>query len=271
MLSSFFKPGEYLTFVAALLASIYLGGIGLVVWGGLYWTKGTTAGAYASMGIGAVLGIIFNVVQEFWVPVSHLVTGWAGPASALGRFLAAHPDQSPVTGQALAALTAAICGTAYVTVSLLTCRQNFNLEAMLHRGPYRIASEDPEPGVPEGRSWISRVLDMDEHFTRRDKAVTIATVAYTLFWKLASVALVLWTVLVGRLSPDWWFGYSMVTGVWLTLILGVIVTTWFLFGVTRDLRELVVALRRARRNDADDGTVRRHHNVGEPAPSRLEV
>jgi hypothetical protein len=49
----------------------------------------------------------------------------------------------------------------------------------------------------------------------------------------------------------------------LTLAIGCATTVWFLIGVTRDLRALVATLKKAKRNDADDGTVRGHHNTGE--------
>jgi solute:Na+ symporter, SSS family len=262
--SSFFKPADYLTMIVQLIGAIYLGGIGLVVWGGLYWKKGTTAGAYTAMALAAILGIAFNLEQQLWVPLDHLMTAWFGTTGAIGRFFAAHPDESPVNDLQLAVFISAIAGVAYVTVSLLTCREDFNLDAMLHRGKYRIAAEDPRPGAGEKRSLLSRLLDMDEHFTTGDKALTVTTVAWTFFWKAVAVAAVLWTLFVARLSPDWWFGYSMLTSIWLTLILGCVVTVWFLFGVTRDLGALVQSLRQSRRNDADDGTVKAHHNLGEP-------
>ncbi len=262
--SMLFKPADYLTMIVQLIGAIYLGGIGLVVWGGLYWKKGTTAGAYAAMGLAAFLGTAFNIEQQLWVPLDHLMTGWFGSNSVIGGFFAAHPGQSPVNDLQLAAFTAAVAGVAYVVVSLLTSREDFNLDAMLHRGKYRLAAEDPLPGSGTKRSLLSRLLDMDEHFTTGDKVVTVGTVAWTFLWKAVAVGAVLWTLFIGRLSPDWWFGYSMLTGVWLTLILGCAVTVWFLFGVTRDLRALVQSLRQAKPNDADDGTVKAHHNLGEP-------
>ena len=261
--SYFFKPMEYITMIVALIGAIYLGGIGLVVWGGLYWKKGTTAGAWASMSIGAILGIVFNVMQELWVPINHLLTDWLGATSMVGRFFLAHPESSPFNGTQLTAVTAATAGAAYIVVSLATCREDFNMDAMLHRGKYRIASEDIVVQSSKKKTWYAKLLDLDEHFTLGDKALTITTVAWTMLWKVVALGIVIWTIVVGRLSAKWWFDYSMITGVWLTLIIGCIVTVWFLFGVTRDLKALVVTLRKAKRNDADDGTVRNHHNVGE--------
>jgi solute:Na+ symporter, SSS family len=261
--SYFFKPMEYLTMIVSLIGAIYLGGIGLVIWGGLYWKKGTTAGAWASMGLGAFLGIVFNVLQESWAPLNQALIPWFSPGGMVGKFLAAYPEHSPFNGMQLTAFTAAMCGVTYVVVSLATGREDFNMDAMLHRGKYRIASEDVVVKVPGQRVWYARLLDIDEHFTRSDKALTGATVIWTLLWKAVAIGIVIWTVVVGRLSAKWWFDYSMITGVWLTLAIGCVVTVWFLFGVTRDLISLARTLQQAKRNDADDGTVRGHHNTGE--------
>ena len=261
--SYYFKPAEYLTMIVSLIGAIYLGGIGLVVWGGLYWKKGTTAGAWASMSIGGVLGVGFNLMQQLWVPLNHLLAGLFHSTGTVGHFLAAHPEHSPFNGQQLTVITAVAAGSAYIIVSLATCREDFNMEAMLHRGKYRIASEDVLAEVPPKKSWVARFLNMDEHFTPGDKTLTVTTVLWTLSWNVVAVGIVIWTLVVGRLSPKWWFGYSMLTGVWVTLAIGCVTTVWFSFGVTRDLKELLVTLRMARRNDADDGTVRGHHNTGE--------
>jgi SSS family solute:Na+ symporter len=268
--SYFFKPAEYLTMIVDLIGAIYLGGIGLVVWGGLYWKKGTTAGAWTAMCIGGIFGVVFNFIQELWVPLNHLLTTWFGPASMVGYYLTAHPDHSPFNGRELSAITAATAGAAYIIVSLATCREDFNMDAMLHRGKYRIPSEDVQVELSGKKSWYAQLFDIDEHFTPGDKAITFITVAWTVFWKMVAIGIVIWTVAIGRLSAGWWFDYSMLTGVWLALALGFITTVWFLFGVTRDLKELVIVLRKAKRNDADDGTVRDHHNVGDKVGEKLQ-
>jgi SSS family solute:Na+ symporter len=60
--SIIFKPVDYLVMIVALIGAIYLGGIGFVVWGGLYWKRGTNAGAWTAMIIGSSLGVTFNIV-----------------------------------------------------------------------------------------------------------------------------------------------------------------------------------------------------------------
>lgn len=184
---------------------------------------------------------------------------------AWGDYWGAHAEQCPLNGQQLSVITAAIAGTGYVVVSLLTCRKDFNLDEMLHRGKYSIPDENVQVTAPEKNpSLLHRLLQIDEHFTRGDKFLVIGTFAWTIFWTLVSLGVLLWTLFLGRLSRDWWFDYTMLTGVWLTLGLGVVTTIWFLIGVSRDLIALFRTLETVKRSDADDGTVREHRNVGEP-------
>ncbi len=269
--SILYKPVDYLVLIIALIGAIYLGGVGLVVWGGLYWKKGTTAGAWTSLSLGAGLAVSFNLIQQFWTSLNPVLAAWSGPG-LIGSYLAAHAAKFPLNGVQLSALTALIAGTGYIVVSLLTCKEDFNLDAMLHRGKYRIASEDIQVAAPEKRpSWLHRVLEIDEHFTRSDRFLTITSLCWTSFWFLAAVGIVIWTLVVGRLSENWFFNYAMIAGVGQALVLGVITTVWFGIGVTHDLLDLFRTLKTAKRVDSDDGTVRNHHNLGEPRETPTKV
>ncbi|MDR1190145.1 MAG: hypothetical protein LBK60_00585 [Verrucomicrobiales bacterium] len=259
--SVWFKPVDYLVMLVTLVGAIYLGGVGLVCWGGLYWKKGTTAGAWTALVIGMVLGVGGNVLQQFWGQLNPLLLKFTG--GGWHDYLAAHADKLPLNGQQLSIITAGTAAVGYVGVSLLTCRRNFDMDRMLHRGAWRIASEDVVVNASAGKSFLSRFLQIDQHFTRGDKILTYGTFGWTVFWTAVSVGILLWTLLVGRLSPEWWFDYTMLTSVWLTLGLGVVVAVWFFIGATRDLLELFRTLKTVERSDADDGTVRDHHNAGE--------
>lgn len=269
--SAIFKPVDYLIMITMLIGSIYLGGIGLVVWGGLYWSRGTTAGAWTALSLGGALGIGFNLVQQLWKPLDAWLVTVVGPGNALGRWLLSHPDRCPLNGLELSVLTAAIAGTGYVVVSLLTCRKPFNLDEMLHRGIYKIREENAEPAMQVKRSFWSRLIQIDEHFSWGDKVLTVCTTVWVLSMNLLAVGVLLWTLCVGRLSQDWWFHYMMTTAVWLNLFFGIVAAVWFAIGVTRDLRALFATLSTRRRVDADDGTVKGHRNAGEESPVPVEA
>jgi len=279
--SIIFKPVEYLQFITQLIGAIYLGGIGMVVWGGLYWKKGTSAGAWTSLILGGSLGVGGNLVHQFWTSLAPAVAHLFGH-SALSRYLLAHGSECPLNGLQISAIIAVICAISYIVVSLATCRMPFNMDALLHRGAYRVAGDGQLASAgttlpPRRRSLIDRIFDIDEHSTRGDKVLTFGTFGYTMCLQLLAVGILIWTLAVGRLSPNWWFNYYMVTAVWLTLAVATGVAIWFSIGVTRDLRDLFRTLKTAQRNAADDGTVRAHHNLGDeivvplPGPSPAAV
>ena len=260
--SILFKPVDYLTMVIQLIGSIYLGGVGVVVWGGLYWRRGTAAGAWAALGIGGGFGILFNLVQQFW---PHLASGLAHLAGegSLSHYLVAHASRCPLNGQQLTLITCLSAGLAYIVISLLSRSEPFNMDAMLHRGAYRIASEGEVVAQVDARGWVARFLNVDEHFTRSDRILVFGTFGWTLFWQSMSILILIWSLTVGPLSSGWWFDWTMFTGVWLTMTIGLVVTVWFTIGVVRDMIDLFRTLRTVKGVDSDDGTVRDHHNTGE--------
>lgn len=264
--SLLYKPVEYLTMMTTLIGAIYLGGVGSVVWGGLYWKKGTTAGAWASMLTGTVMALSFNLLQQFWVSLQPIFLKWAG-TGAFGTYLAKYPVKCPINGMEFSAATVVCAFLGYIVVSLLTCKEDYNMDRMLHRGRYAIDGDtDAVQPVKKGFSW-GKLIGIDEHFTKGDKVLSVATFCYSIFWQLVAVGVLLWWIFVGRLSDGWWFSYTMITGVWIPMVLAVITTIWFTIGSIRDIIDLFktlnATLKKGQRNEADDGTVRGHHNAGE--------
>jgi SSS family solute:Na+ symporter len=261
--SLLYKPVEYLTMMVSLIGAIYLGGMGAIVWGGLYWKRGTTAGAMTAMIVGTSLAIIFNVLQQFWVGLQPLFVHMAG-SGPWGIYLAAHPEKCPVNGQWFSTIAAMCALVSYIIASLLTCKKNFDLDQMLHRGRYAIKSEDDtrEP-MKKGFAW-SKLIGINEDFTVGDKVLSFATFLWVLAWKVVALGILLWWLFYGKLSDAWWFQYTVVTSLWIPLVLGIISVIWFTIGTTLDILDLLRTLKLERPNDRDDGTVRNHHNLGEP-------
>ncbi len=250
--SALFKPVDYLVMIVQLIGAIYLGGVGIVVWGGLYWRRGSTAGAWAALIIGSTFGVTFNLVQQFWTSLNPALQSLFGPGS-FASYLAAHPEHCPLNGQQLTLITAASAGLAYIVISLLGRKAPFPLEKMLHRDQPKTAEQE---ATARKRFWLARFLDIDEHFTIGDKRLAYGTVIWSIFWQLVAVGILIWSLTVHPPSTEWWFEYTMVTGVWLTAAIGIVVTVWFTIGVTRDLIDLFRTLKNVVREDNDDGTVR---------------
>lgn len=62
--SLLFRQTEYILMFFALTGTIFLGGAGSVIIGGLYWKRGTAAGAWCAMTVGAILAFGGGVIQQ---------------------------------------------------------------------------------------------------------------------------------------------------------------------------------------------------------------
>lgn len=235
-----FPMGQYILMFFRVTGSIYLAGAGVTIVGGLYWRRGTAAAAWSAMTTGAVL----SLVGFFLLERDPQKIPWGLPHNAAGWV------QFHLTGQDLLMIISAICVVTYIVVSLLTCRESFNLERMLHRGAYA------EPGTaaaalpPTGLA----VLRMGPDFTRKDKALYLASVIWI---GLVGLLFVTGAIVhrVFHLNADDWAGfwhYMVRFGVGM----GTLVVCWFGFFGARDLIDLFRRLRRRVRDDTDDGSVR---------------
>jgi Na+/proline symporter len=65
--SLFFEQSESILMYFALTGTIWLGGAGAVIALGLYWKRGTTAGAYTAILTGMVVAVIGFVCQRNWI------------------------------------------------------------------------------------------------------------------------------------------------------------------------------------------------------------
>lgn len=245
--SYFFEPVDYLVMLGLLIGAIYIGGIGAVVWGGLYWRRGTTAGAWSAMIAGAGLGIGFNLLTQTWSHLAPALSRLAGPGP-ITDYLVTHAEKFPLNGQILSLITVTVAAGLYVIVSLLSRKPLFDLKAMLHNDEAQAVS------AFEGRSWLDRMLNINADFTPGDRRLTKFTFCWTIGLKLFAVGVLFWVLLIARPSETFWFNYTMVMGVWLSVAVGLVVTVWFTFGVTKDLYALFKLLRQTTSDASDDGT-----------------
>jgi SSS family solute:Na+ symporter len=218
-----YPPGKYILMFFALTGAIFLGGAGAVIIGGFYWKKGTTAGAYAGMITGstiAVGGIIINAINP--------------------NFL--------INGQWFFFISMVAAVAVYAVVSIMTCREDFNLDRVLHRGPWAVKEYDssPAPVSASGgrRHWLKAVLGIDHHFTRGDKIQTYVIFGWTMFWFAIFVLFTTWNI-IKPWPTSWWATYWHIAGIMFPLVVGVITTTWFTIGGLRDLRVLFKRLGQA--------------------------
>ncbi len=224
--------------------AIFISGVGAVIIGGLYWKRGTTAGAWSAMIVGSITSAAGLILIHI-----HNITPFANPVLAyIGS----------KTGAVLSFWTAVLSIIVYVTVSLFTCKEPFNLDRMLHRGKYAIKEEQVSDKLPV-TGW--RAIFGTEEFTFWDKVISASVVIWSFGWFGVFLAGVGYHVLYG-ISEYWWerfWKYYM----WICFVVGTGITVWFAIGGLRDLKIMFRTLASAKRNLEDNGMVINHHSRGE--------
>lgn len=232
--SLLFKQTQDILMYFQITGAIFCGGVGCAIIGGLYWRRGTTAGAWAGMLTGSTLattGVILIQMHDrvtFNQPVLEFIASQNG--AVLGFW---------------ASIVSIIV---YVTVSLLTCRELFNLEKMLHRGEY---AESEEKAVVPTRGL--KALIGGENFTKKDRLISISVLLWGVVWV---VVLVVGSIrhAVAPISDAGWLAFWKIY-VGISFVVGIIITIWFAIGGFMDLKYLFGKLGEVKRDSQDDGWV----------------
>ena len=230
-----FHLSQYINMWWQITTAIYVGGAGSAIIGGLYWKKGTTAGAWAALVTGATLSLAGIAVKQ----IDH---------------------DFPLNGTEIS-FSVMLCAIAvYVTVSLLTCDENFNLERMLHRGKY--APVQTTGAQPKPRLGWSKYLGIDEHYNRTDKWIAGTLALWSLFWAAVFAVGTVWN-LIAPWPLHIWSTFWEIVGIGLPTIIAFVTGIWFTWGGAKDIHNLFHRLRAERISYLDDGTVQGHRNLNE--------
>ena len=240
-----FRQTEYINMWWAVTQALYTGGAGAAIIGGLYWKKGTTAGAWTALVVGSTL--------------------------ATGGILARQFEPGFVLNGVQISFGATLLAVAsYVVVSMLTCRKDYDLDRLLHRGVYaRVlteVSDTPEQMQVSARPglWV-RLFGIDEHFTRADRRLAAGLMAWSLLWFGIALVGTAWNAF-SPWSVTAWAHFWQVAGIGIPVGLTGVMAVWFTWGGTRDLHALFARLRQEKVNALDDGSVAGHRNRDEIAP-----
>ena len=233
LFGAFFTQTEYVVMWFRVTMSIYIGGAGSVIIGGLYWKRGTVAGAWAAMITGAVLSVGGIVIRQIY------------------------PD-FPLNGMEISFGATLIAIAVYVGVSVLTVKKDFNLDQMLHRGVYALKDDMvPDVNLSVKKFKFSRLIGIDEKFSRSDRWVSGGIFGWSMLLLFVLISGTVWN-LIDPWSNHAWSVFWRWAGLLLPLTIAVCTTVWFTFGVLQDLRKFFKALRSERVDVHDDGTVPNH-------------
>ena len=251
--SMLYEPTQYIAMFAALTASIFVAGAGAAIIGGLYWTRGSTQGAWAAMVTGMLLAAGGVLVHQ--LPLDR----WLSEVDALGMQAqlcgAAISLRENVTGQVMGFISMISASAMYIGVSLLGPRTDFDLNRMLNRGRWRVEGDASIDAAP---TTFLEKLGMDSQFKGTDRAVTLVTLAWPLFFTLLFVVGTIYALwrksCADPITPaswsTWWFWWT-----WLILGTSVVVVVWFTSGGIRDVIRMVRVLRARSVDVRDDGRV----------------
>ena len=231
IMSILFQQSEKVFLFMAVSASIFVGGSGAAIIGGLYWSRGTTMAAWSAMITGALIsgfGIIINsVVEDF-----------------------------PINGQWFWLIAMVSAGTVFFLVSLLGPKSFHNMDKLLHRGKYAVAQENGKAPDKPLKGW--KVLGPTREFTKGDKIIYIATYGWTAAWTVVFIIGTIYNFTAGATDDSWLKFWKIYT--WIYLVTAVIVTVWFTFGGIKNLKEMIHALRTNLRDHSDSGYVEKKSN-----------
>ncbi len=228
--SIFFRQTQYIAMWWAVTMGIFTAGAGAAIIGGLYWKKGTTAAAWVAVITGSVL--------------------------ALGGIVASYKVKGfPLNGTQVSFFASAASVVVYAATSLLTCREDFDMDRMLHRGANGDGAETAErPAGWRERMKLSALLGFNNDYTFWDRIVAGGVFFWAVLWLVILVVGSAWNIF-WPWSQGVWAGYWFVTGIVLPIVIAVGTLVWFGIGGVIDLRLFFRQLTSLKRDVRDDGTV----------------
>ncbi len=250
LFSLWYEPNQYISMFLALTGAVFVGGAGSAIIGGLYWKRGTAAGAWSAMIVGMTLSGIGIIAKQGFVGERLAEAEAKGGLGPVGQLLHLLHHSEALTGQVLTFFAIAAAATTYVVVSLLTCRRPFDLDKLLHRGAYAV--EEDQVDEHERATWLQK-LGFNREFSGTDQWVTWITISWPLVWTLIFIAFTAYNVAVDVPAESWlsfWHGWT-----WFVLLTGTAIMIWFTIGGFRDLRTMFRLLRERQADEHDDGRV----------------
>lgn len=265
----FFVHLDYINMFITIMTGIWLGGAGPVMIFGLYSRFGTTTGAFCSLLFGSGFSICGLLVQRNWADRIYPFLETNGWVNGVGGFLDTvssplHPYvvwqmdavKFPINSVELYFMAMLIGIAAYVIGSLVTYRQPYNLDRMLHRGDYSIDGKKPIKSAWTLRNTVGKLIGITPEYTRGDRIIAWSVFGYAFVYKLGFcfIAVLIWNMI----SPwplQGWSTYFFTTSLVVTAIVGIVSTVWFMAGGIIDTRRLFKDLKNRVDNPLDDGRV----------------
>ena len=309
--SSFFAQLDYISMFVTIFTSLWVAGAGAVVTLGLYWRRGTTAGAYAAIVSGGGISLAAILIQRNWASAVYpwlAAHGWEAGVrhlleTASSPFVpwidwrvsdALWPVKFPINSIEISFIAGMTAFLLYVVISLLTCKEPFNLERMLHRGQWadkpdsmkdnapagarkgpqsvheeggEVVHEDAiKPRPSFGRRMLNHLVGITPEFTHGDRIIAWAGFFKHMIWDWCiAYALCAIVARVFNWGVHEWAIRCFVVVMVVPISVNAFTTVWFTWGTIRDLKRLFHDLAARKRNDLDNGMVEGHVSLADKA------
>tara|TARA_Y100001968_G_scaffold312725_1_gene336202 strand:- start:535 stop:2517 length:1983 start_codon:yes stop_codon:yes gene_type:complete len=242
--SLLFQQNQKIALFFAITAAIFAGGSGAVIIGGLYWKRGTTAGAWSAMIVGATIsvsGVLVKQVSAEWLADQ-------GTYAMMKQVLTFIKD---INGQEYWALSMGLSAITYIVISLNSKTEPFNLDKLLNRGKYEIEGEAKIVNEDIQLGW--KIFLMGPEFTKTDKIIYILNYAWTGLWTLVFFIGTVYN-LYNDVSNVAWMSFWK-TYLYVHVTVSIFIIFWFTIGGIRDLKDMISRLKTEYRDHQDDGWV----------------
>ena len=260
--SALYPQNQPILMFFAVTGAIWGGGAGSVIVGGLYTKKGNSAGAFAALITGSVLGLLGVFAKPLW---TLFVNSMENVNNAFYSHWTEIKDGAlavkdfPLNGQYINMITMAGAIFMYILFSTLFYKKfgDFNINKLLHRGEYAVKDDQAE--IQRNVSKFEYICGITNQFSKSDRILTYAMLFYQwaifLWFAIFSLYNIYVKFILKSIVPNSVWGISHFWIIWMNLILAIPMTIWFTIGGLKDMKHLYRDLSVARRNDKDNGQV----------------
>jgi SSS family solute:Na+ symporter len=233
LFSLLFPQNDYVLMYFAMTGTLWLGGAGAVIIGGLYWKKGSVYGAYGALITGIVVAAINFILPRVW---------------------AARGMEFPINSQWLWFIAMIASSIVYVVLSLLH-NKVYNINKLLHRGEYKINDDVTENEIHKQTiPFWQRITGIDENFNVLDKIIYLGIAGFITISGLLFAVITIYNLIIPVSETSW--GKFWHFFIWISLTLSSVTTVWFFIGSMKDIKILIHRLTVGRKESKEDGTVK---------------
>ena len=278
--SVYLSQMDYISLFTSISTSIWITGAGSVMTFGLYSRFGTTAGAFASLFTGMFLAGGGFTMQRTWARyvypflernewVDEVATFLTVVSKPLNPYVVwvMNPVKFPINSTEIAFIATVTSIAMYILVSLITFKEPFNLDRMLHRGKYNFDGDEKKIHVKwSWKTLFSKIIGITPDYTRGDRAIAWSLFLYTFVYKFF-IAFVLVAVsnVFFEWTPKMWGHYFYITHLIVPLPIAIVTTVWFFIGGVIDLRRLFIDLAKRKEDYLDNGMVEGNVSLSDKA------